>query len=40
MAGELGGLPALVHGQQREVVAVRLEELGLLLVGLHRERDR
>ena len=32
--GELGRLPALVDGQQRQVVAVRLEELGLLLIRL------
>ena len=32
--GELGGLPGLVDGQQREVVALRLKELGLLLVRL------
>jgi hypothetical protein len=32
---ELVGLPALVHSQQREVVALRLEELGSLLVSLH-----
>ena len=31
---ELGSLPALIHGQQRHVVALRLEELRLLLVSL------
>ena len=31
---ELGSLPALIHGQQRHVVALRLKELCLLLVGL------
>ena len=31
---ELGSLPALIYGQQRHVVALRLEELCLLLVSL------
>ena len=31
---ELGSLPALIYGQQRHVVALRLKELCLLLVSL------
>jgi hypothetical protein len=37
---ELGGLPGLVHRQQRQVVTLCLEELGLLLVCLRGARDR
>ena len=32
--GELGRLPCLIYCQQRQVVALRLEELGLLLIRL------
>lgn len=32
--GEVAALPGLIHRQQRQVVALRLEELGLLLIRL------